>query len=357
MRPADTSLIRTLPFASDAELRRRHLVTDKPLLGNIRFGLLLEVLDKLAEDCALAYARTANPGARVVTAAIDNIYIRSPGDATRDLTFRAMLNFVGTASMEVGIRVEHSPRPGDHVASCYVTMVARTGGGEIAKSLPLPSLEYAAPLEIRRRDKALQHRAEHRAALTALASPPAADEYAALAALHSAQEQPGFRGLLAERAVTHSWERMYPEYENVPEKIFGGYLIRRAYENAAIAVELAAPDRPVIVAVNRINFLQPVRLDDKLHFVSRVVHAGDHSLQVETEILRVGADRQARSLSNSCAFTFANVDDGLRLKPVEPLHPTTYAEDARWLAAHRRRLAHRHWRETVGRAKRGRGLR
>jgi acyl-CoA hydrolase len=146
---------------------------------------------------------------------------------------------------------------------------------------------------------------------------------------------------------------MYPEYENVPEKIFGGFLIRRAYESAAIAAEQAAPDRPVIVAVNRINFLQPVRLDDTLQFVSRVVYAGDHSVQVETEILRIGADRKASSLSNSCAFTFANVDDALRLRPVAPVHPTTYAEDARWLAARRRRRAHRHWRETAGRPKRG----
>src|SRR6266581_6920776 len=72
-RPIETSQNLMLPFASDMALRRRFLVVDEPLAGNIRFDLLLEVLDKLAEDTALAYARRFAPEGRVVTAAIDNI--------------------------------------------------------------------------------------------------------------------------------------------------------------------------------------------------------------------------------------------------------------------------------------------
>ena len=62
---------------------------------------------------------------------------------------------------------------------------------------------------------------------------------------------------------TEGWERMYPEQENVPKKIFGGYVIRKAYEPSAICAELVAPNRPVIVIVNRINFNQPVRMGDQ----------------------------------------------------------------------------------------------
>jgi acyl-coenzyme A thioesterase 9 len=40
-RPIETSRDLTLPFRNDVALRRRFLVVDEPLAGNIRFDLLL----------------------------------------------------------------------------------------------------------------------------------------------------------------------------------------------------------------------------------------------------------------------------------------------------------------------------
>jgi acyl-CoA hydrolase len=128
---------------------------------------------------------------------------------------------------------------------------------------------------------------------------------------------------------------MYPEQENVPHKIFGGYLIRRAFELSSICCELAAPDRPIVVAVNRINFLQPVRMGDKLHYTSRVVYTNDSFVCVEANIERISRDRTSKALSNSCFFTFANVDQEMVRRQVSPVYPNNFAEDARYLAAHR----------------------
>jgi len=132
-----------------------------------------------------------------------------------------------------------------------------------------------------------------------------------------------------------SWERMYPELENVPSKVFGGYLVRRAYELATIQAEELAPNRPVIVRVNRINFLQPVRIGDKLKLASRVVYTGRTSVTVEVTIERISWDRVTRALCNTCVFTFVNVDERMRAQPVAPVYPTTYAEDARYLEVYR----------------------
>ena len=140
---------------------------------------------------------------------------------------------------------------------------------------------------------------------------------------------------MAGRLVADAWERMYPEQENVPQKIFGGYLIRRAYELSAICSELVAPDRSIIAAVNRINFFHPVRMGDKLHFTSRVVYTNGSFVCVEANIERISRDRTSKALSNSCLFTFVNVDRELVHQPVPPIYPATYAEDARYLAAHR----------------------
>lgn len=333
--PVDTSFYQTLPLSTDTAMRRRFMVVDEPLQGNLRFGLLLEILDEVAAQAALAYVNRFHPQARVVTAAIDNIFVRHAADVTRDLICEARINHVGRSSLEVGIRVEQPGEPANHIASCYFTMVARSGTGEGAGSVTLPPLEYNDGIEWNRADKALARREEYRQQQAALLEPPSRDEFLALGALHKAQEEPGFDGLLVGRLVADAWERMYPDNEYNPKMIFGGYLIRRAYELSAICSELVAPGRSIIAAVNRINFLHPVRLGDKLHFTSQVVYTTGSFVCVEANIERISRDRTSKALSNSCLFTFVHVDDNLNHCPVPSVYPTTYAEDARYLAAMR----------------------
>ena len=334
--------VQLLPLEADARLRREFMLIDQPVAGNIRFGKLLEVLDKLAEDVALAYVRRHLPDAGVVTAAVDQIQVRGPADINRDLRLRARINFVGRSSLEVGIRCEHPPggdgTPSIHIASCYFTMVARSA--DETRSLQVPLFEPPDETARLRWAGARARRDSYRTALSAAAEPPSRDEYLHLQRLHAAQEEPAFHGLLARDLMTTGWERMYPEQENVPKKIFGGYVVRKAYEQSAICAELVAPNRPVIVSVNRINFNQPVRMGDRLRFQSRVTYAEGHSVSVETNIERLGLDRQQTALSNTCVFTFVNVDETLTPRPVPVVHPTTYREDDRFLAAYRRRRSY-----------------
>jgi acyl-coenzyme A thioesterase 9 len=220
-------------------------------------------------------------------------------------------------------------------------MVARTGAGEDARSIDLPSMRYEDELEARRERRAIARRQTYRDAQQQSEQPPSPREYALLGSLHAAQESPGFDGLLAAELTTSGYDLTYPEHENVPQKIFGGYVIHRAFMYAALCAELVTPDRPAIVAVNRINFLHPVRIADRLHFTSRVTYTGTTSICVETDIVRVSRDRSSAALSNTCAFTFASVDTDLRRKPVPQIFPTTYAEDARYLAAYRRHETHK----------------
>ena len=334
-QPRETLYHRTLALGSDPALRRRFMVVDEPLQGNMRFGLLLEILDKVAEEAALRYVNQFHPTARVVTAAIDNIVVRHAVDVTRDLTFSATINHIGRSSLEIGIRVEQPGDPTLHVASCYFTMVARSGYGEDVSSVTLPPLDYVEPIEKRRAGKALARREEYRHMQAALHEPPSREEYEMLTALHQAQDELGFAGRLCRSLTTDAWERTYPDQENVPFTIFGGYLIRRAFELSSICSELAAPNRSIIAGVNRINFFHPVRMGDKLHFTSRIVYTNDSFICVEAGIERISRDRTAKALSNSCLFTFANVDGELKHHPVPTVYPTTYAEDARYLAAHR----------------------
>lgn len=342
-RPLDTSYTSTLPLESDALLRRRYQVVKGDIPGNFRFGLLLEVLDIVAGETALAYVRRFYPEGEVVTAAIDKIIIRNSAEVTRDVICNARINHVGRSSLEVGIRVEQPSGDGRmrHIGSCFFMMVARSGAGDDAVSLSLPPLEYVDEVEKKRAAKALARRQACKGQQETALQPPSPQEYAILSGLHSAQDEPGFTGLRVGRLVTESWERMFPELEKVPQSIFGGHLMRRAYELAAICAELVAPSRAVIVAVNRINFFHRVLIDDKLHYTCRVIHTGTSSISIEADIERISRDRRSKALSNTCLFTFVSVDAQMRPHPVSTVYPTTYAEDALYLTAYRQREEYR----------------
>ncbi len=345
LTPAQTSVLKRLRFSTDLRLRRHFLLTDEPeLRANLRFGLLLEILDKQAEETALRYVRLSYPTARVVTAAMDSMQVRQAPDEKRDMVLRARVNLVGKTSLEVGIRIEQPGEPFLHVASCYFTMVARLRDEDgTERSVPLPGLEYRTKLDQERAERARGRRETYRRYVETSEAPPNAEEYALLRRLHEAQEVPGAQIQLALPLMAGGWERTYVEHENVPHKIFGGFVAHRAYTYAHICSEMVASHRPLLVSVDRINFHQPVRMGDKLHFVSRVAFTGHTSITVETAITRVSRDRKSTALSNVCSFTFVNVDSELHPMPVPQIYPTTYAEDARYLAGYRRHQAYLAW--------------
>lgn len=337
MRPHDTRYIFVLPFSTDRTLSRRFLASDQEIAGNIRFGKLLETLDKVAENTALAYVNKFYPSARVVTAAVDSIVIRNLPETTNDIVFSAQVNHVGRSSLEVGIRVESLGSNSGHLLTCYFTMVARSTDCGEAKSLTLPALSYNDETEKRRYDKANQRRQEYRDSIVKAEEMPTLEEYLFLKTLHKEQESENFNGLRASKLTLQNIQRAYPEQENVPKTIFGGYLIRRAYELAALAAGMVTPDRVVPYKVNRINFNQPVFLGDQIRFTAKVVYTGKTTITVQSDIERFSDNSNSKALSNSCLFTFRSVAADMTPQAVPFIYPVTYAEDARFLNAYRQR--------------------
>jgi acyl-CoA hydrolase len=217
-------------------------------------------------------------------------------------------------------------------------MVARSTEEGKSQSLLLPPLNYVLDIEKKRFEKANQRRQAYRNSLEQAEEMPSLAEYLILKDLHKQQEAEGFDGIRAGDLMLHSTQRAYPEQENVPRTVFGGYLIRRAYELAALAAEMVAPCRVVPCRVNRINFNQPVLLGDQLKFTAQVVYTGKTTITVQSDIERFGRIDSDRALSNSCLFTFSNVDTNMQPQQVPLMYPVTYAEDARFLNAYRQRV-------------------
>jgi uncharacterized protein (TIGR00369 family) len=98
--------------------------------GKIHGGYILSLLDQIAFACASKFC-----GNYCVTASVDTVNFLKPIEVGELVTMKASVNYVGTSSMIVGIRVEsENIQTGtiNHCNSSYFTMVSKDKEGKNA---------------------------------------------------------------------------------------------------------------------------------------------------------------------------------------------------------------------------------
>jgi len=138
-----------------AELTMTVLMTpDKAnFSGNVHGGTLLKYLDEVAYACASRYA-----GEYVVTLSVDQVTFRQPIHVGELVTFLASVNYTGTSSMEIGVKVvteDIRQKTVRHTNSCFFTMVAV---GEDGRPTSVPPLQPHTHDQKRRFAQAQQRR-------------------------------------------------------------------------------------------------------------------------------------------------------------------------------------------------------
>jgi acyl-CoA hydrolase len=121
--------------------------------GNVHGGSVLKILDQVAFACASTNARSY-----VVTLSVDRVLFRQAIHVGDLVTFSATVNYTGTTSMEIGIRVDTvdiQRGTSRHANSCYFTMVAVDDQG---RPVSVPALKPSDPVAIRRFDDARRRR-------------------------------------------------------------------------------------------------------------------------------------------------------------------------------------------------------
>jgi acyl-CoA hydrolase len=121
--------------------------------GNVHGGSILKLLDQVAYACASRYA-----GTYVVTLSVDQVTFRQPVHVGELVTFLASINYTGTTSMEVGVKLvteDIRAKVVRHANSCFFTMVAVDENG---KPTPVPPLVPKSADEVRRCEAAKARR-------------------------------------------------------------------------------------------------------------------------------------------------------------------------------------------------------
>ncbi len=118
-------------------------------LGSIFGGTVMSWIDIAGAICAGKHARSD-----VVTASIDALHFIKPIRLGYHVELKASVNYTGTTSMEVGVRVDtENPKTGErfHNVSAYLTFVAL---GPDGKAVPVPPLLLKTDAEKRRNQAA-----------------------------------------------------------------------------------------------------------------------------------------------------------------------------------------------------------
>ena len=98
--------------------------------GKIHGGILLSLMDKVAYACASRHA-----GTYCVTVSVDTVDFLQPVEVGELVSLKASVNYVGTSSLVVGIKViAENIRTGTvkHTNTSYLTMVAKSDDNQKA---------------------------------------------------------------------------------------------------------------------------------------------------------------------------------------------------------------------------------
>ena len=323
---SDSALEKILPFSTDLELRERYI----NFFNGLRLGKLLEDLDLIAGQVAYRHTEGWERGMTIVTAACDRIDLLGELHSDRDLQLLASINWVGRSSIEVGVKI--SSKEGEtwkRVARAYFIMVARREG----KAEPVNSLETVTKVQQRRFRESEQRQHERRSIsqTSYLNNTPTADESQILHELFLQIKKGEIAGVPMENSIRQSTLLMHPQSRNVHNNIFGGYLMREAFELAWNITYLYCRQKPKFISMDHMYFYKPVEIGSIISFTGTVIYTVEKTLMVEVVTEVIHPKSGETQVTNVCYFTFATLDDSGKSRRVPQILPHSYEDGLKYL--------------------------
>lgn len=106
-----------------------------------------------------------------------------------------------------------------------------------------------------------------------------------------------------------------PSHSNTVGTVFGGKILEMVDKAAAVCAMRHSEHPCVTVAMERVEFLVPIRVGHLLVVQARLNYAGKTSMEIGVEVYSENIQQGSRKLSNSCLVTMVAVDD--KSKPIE----------------------------------------
>ncbi len=131
---------------------------------------------------------------------------------------------------------------------------------------------------------------------------------------------------------------MFPPDANMHGTVFGGKVLQMVDKAASVCAMRHAGKPVVTVAMERVEFLVPIRVGTFLIANARVNYTGRSSMEIGVEVYAEDMPGGRRVHTNSCLVTMVAVDAAGRPSLVPGLTLETPEDKERWAAAEKRRL-------------------
>jgi len=317
--------------------------------------MLMEHLDSLAGG--IAYKHVLGPGVEslsktqgfyIVTASVDRLDMLAPLYPVRDMRLSGQVIHTGKSSMEVAVRMEALEKDGGEETIMLgrffmVCRDARTHKAAPVNPLTLDSEEDEMLFSI---GEAHKRKRQTRASAALNRVPPTSGEAEELHSLFLKYGQPEGSDFVSPDGLERVWMgdtqlekcmMMFPQERNVHQKIFGGYLMRLAYELGFANSVLFTGGHVLFVSLDGISFAKPVPIGSILRLTSHVLHTSSSEqfpglihVGVQANVVDVATGKE--QTTNDFRFTWCT--DGA--KPLtRNVVPKTYKEAMLWLEGRR----------------------
>ncbi|KAH9625133.1 hypothetical protein KSS87_012139 [Heliosperma pusillum] len=304
-------------FSSDFILREQY----RDPWNEIRIGKLLEDLDALAGTISVKHCSDDDFTTRpllLVTANVDQIVLKKPISVDRDLKISGSVIWVGRSSIEIQLEVKQAGEghPDSDSVALTANFIFVARDSNTGKAAPVNRLSPETEKE-----SLLFEEAEKRSILRKRKTGVDKKDYVS-------QEVDQLKALLSEGRVFCDMPALadrnsillrdtrfenslicQPQQRNIHGRIFGGFLMHRAFELAFSTAYSFAGMRPCFQEVDHVDFLKPVDVGDFLRFKSCVLYTElgnpEHPL-INVEVVAHVTRPEIRSseVSNTFYFTF-----------------------------------------------------
>ncbi|BGP57637.1 hypothetical protein JCM8202v2_005281 [Rhodotorula sphaerocarpa] len=353
-RMGDSYVQLDLPFSTEASLREQYVGG----ISKVRIGRLMEDFDSLAGAAAYKHvlpdgvdlADASKYGFYLVTAAVDRMDLLRPlqnaDGSVPDLRLPGHVSYTTSSSLEVFLRMATLPSsPDEDTATILVGRFAMACRSSSGGKHSVPQLLVDGPEEqaMWQMGRDMRQGKKKRSSASLNKTPPTAEEAAMLHDLFLQRAEiydrktptPSDIVFMSDTRIS-SANLMHPAERNVHAKIFGGHLMRLAYETAYSTACLFSRAPVVFVSLDELQFVQPVEIGSLLLLDSQVtfspMQGEHHSFHVSVEAATCDLFSGEKKITNTFHYTFSSE---------RPLYrhviPRTYRQAMHWLDAQRRR--------------------
>ncbi|XP_074070350.1 acyl-coenzyme A thioesterase 9, mitochondrial [Macrotis lagotis] len=339
-RMKDSYIEVILPLGSQPMLREKYLT----VFNSVRFGRILEDLDSLG--VLICYTHTQMESVKmspfsIVTALVDKIdlckQIISPES---DIKFTGHVSWVGKTSMEVKMHMSQLQDMVYHpVLDATFVMVARDpenkGPAFINPLIP----EGPEEEELFKQGELNKGKRVDSMTASLLKMAPTAEERNAVHDMFLNTLDPrtiSFQSRVLppdsvwmENTKLKSLQICHPQERNIFNRIFGGFLMRKAFELGWATACNFSGSRPFLVAVDDIMFQSPVEIGSLLFLSSQVCYTEKNYIQVRVHSEVCFPGSKEHKTTNVFHFTF------FVEKAVPAVIPKTYGDSMLYLDGQR----------------------